>query len=685
MSRPESALTDSAGFRNSLAFRSVFVIVGWLSSLCVCLLFEYSRMLAAINSPAGALGWFADWNPDTTLPFLVLLTLPLIVFSGVRGVRLRAIWMKLLKPAEEAGTTSLTQQPKRYWLITAGLFLVSFICSASIGLREMQIGLPAAQSELTDTVRFARLPPAYHDEFSYLLQARTFLAGRLSWPPMTVRPDLFHQIHVLNEPTTASRYFPLTGAWLAPFVAYDVPWLGQWVAGALSCAFFFRCLLRLLPLRSAIVGGLLIAVSPGLAIFSNLLLAHHVTMLALSVFLWAFLRLMTSNRTLDALIAGVFLAFAMLGRPMTAAGFALPFGVWFVLRLRQRRLHRAITADSAASPGIGQVLAMGGPIIIGFVVLGIMNQSITGQWNRSAYQYYTDTWTPSHRFGFNNAEVGQKAAGPQTLKAYDRWATNLTPRKALENLWYRTIASSQWSLGITALLFAILCALPSCGRMFGGDPRIGLVSLSIISLHVVHIPYWYDGILHWHYVFETAPLLLMMAAVGFRNAEEVLRAIKIKRAMRVWLLALVAACLLPNWVTADSFWGPSRVSQAVSEQAFSRVRFELFNRLVNSSAIQHPCLILVDERNSDPQLSYIINPPDLSGDVLTCRHPASAAEIAELSNAFPERMLYVFDPATFQLTKSDSSVQSRDAPTVTDSPTPTDVPRAPNAKEEPRP
>ena len=662
MSRPEAARTDSSNLRNSVAFRSVFVIIGWLSSLLVCLPFEWSRLQAAIASPAGALGWFADWNPDTTLPFLVLLTLPAIVFSGVRGVRLRAIWLQLLKPAEEVDATRLTNPPQRYWLITAGMFLVSFLCSASIGLREMPIGVSPANSELPETVQFARLPPAYHDEFSYLLQAQTFLAGRLSWPPMIVRPDLFHQIHVLNEPTTASRYFPLTGAWLAPFVAFDVPWLAQWIAGALSCVFFFRCLLRLLPLRSAIVGGLLIAISPGLAIFSNLLLAHHATMLALSVFLWAFLRLMTSNRIMDALLAGIFLAFAMLGRPMTAAGFALPFGVWFVRSLRRRILHKAVSAEFEASPGLMHVLAMGGPIILGFVVLGIMNQSVTGHWNQSAYQYYTDTWTPSHRFGFNNAEIGQKAAGPQTLKAYDRWASNLTPGKALENLWYRTVASSQWSLGITALLFAVTCALPSCCRTFGGDPRIGLVCLSIVSLHAVHIPYWYDGIMHWHYVFETAPLLLIMAAVGFRNAVDVMRAIRIKRAMRGWLLALVGSCLLPNWVTADSFWGSSRVSQAVSEQAFSRVRFELFNRLVNSPAVQHPSLILIDERNSDPQLSYIINPPDLSGNVLTCRHPGSDAEIVQLSRAFPARMLYVFDPETFQLTKSDLSVQTDDAP-----------------------
>jgi len=381
-------------------------------------------------------------------------------------------------------------------------------------------------------------------------------------------------------------------------------------------------------------------------------LAHHATMFALSVFLWAFLRLVVSSRVFDAFLAGIFLTLAMMGRPMTAAGFALPFGVWFVVQLARRRVHENSATDPQTRLAFRHVVAMGGPLIAGFVMLMIMNQSITRHWNRSAYQYYTDTWTPSHRFGFNNAEIGQAAAGPKTLKAYDRWATNLTLHKSMENVWHRTIASGQWSLGIAALLFAVICALPSCCHWSGGDLRIGLVCLSIVTLHLVHIPYWYDGIMHWHYVFETAPLLLMLAAVGLQNSADVMRALRIKSPMRAWLLALMYASLLPNWVNAESFWGASRVSQAVSEQAFSRVRFELFNRLVNSTAVQHPCLILVDERNSDPQLSYIVNPPDLSGDVLVCRHPENEAEISELSNAFPEHSIYVFDPETFQLTKS---------------------------------
>lgn len=659
MSRPDAARINPPSFRYSLSFRLTFVIVGWLSSLFVCLPFEWNRLQAAIASPSGALGWFANWNLDTTLPFVVLLFLPVIFLYGLHGGSQRSLWQHFLKLSRGADLPTMAQPSGSSWLITAGMFLISFLCSASIGLRPIQVGNSRAQPEFSETVRFASLPPAYHDEFSYLLQAQTFLSGRLSWPPMTVRPDLFHQIHVLNEPTTASRYFPLTGAWLAPFVAADVPWLGQWIAGAFSCVFFFRSLLRLLPLRSAVVGGILIAISPGLAVFSNLLLAHHATMLSLSIFLWAFLRLMASAKTSDAWIAGIALTLAMLGRPVTAAGFALPFGVWFAIQVGRRQLQKDTSVKAPPALRFAHMLGMGVPILVGFVVLGITNHCITGQWNRSAYQYYTDTWTPSHRFGFNNAEIGQQVAGPKTLQAYDRWATNLTPARAVVNLNHRLIASSQWSVGIIATMFAVVCALPSCCRWSGGDIRIGLVFLSVISLHVVHIPYWYDGIMHWHYVFETAPLLIMLMTVGLRNAAEVMHAVRIKRkAVQGWLMALTVSCLAPNWITAESFWGTSRVSLAVSEQTYSRVRFELFERLVNSSAVRHPCLILVDERNSDPQLSYIVNPPNLSGDVLTCRHPVSEAEIIPLSAAFPERTLYVFDPETFQLTKFESSEQA---------------------------
>ena len=56
-------------------------------------------------------------------------------------------------------------------------------------------------------------------------------------------------------------------------------------------------------------------------------------MMALAVFLWAFLRFMDHYRVSDAVVAGVALSLAMLGRPMTAAGFALPFGIWLLVAM----------------------------------------------------------------------------------------------------------------------------------------------------------------------------------------------------------------------------------------------------------------------------------------------------------------------------------------------------------------
>lgn len=632
------------------------ILVGcaWLVTILVCGTFEAFRLKAAIAGPAGALAWFADWNSDTTLSFSVLLLLPPMICFGIRGNSRKAILRR--------GKTTIAAESKFHApsdrhcgpaFHSCCLFLLSFLCSGLIGFRSVEIR-SGWDRQSPSMVQFCSLPPAYHDEFSYLLQARTFLAGRIAWPPMTVYPDLFHQIHVLNEPTTASRYFPLTGLWLAPFERLGYPWFGHWLAGAVSCVFFYRSLLKLLPFWWAAAGGLLIAVSPGLAVFSNLLLAHHPTMLALSVFLWAMLRLMDSLSVRDALIAGIALTLAMLGRPMTAAGFGLPFGLWLLASFLRR-------TTGSNSPGEATVIRVrilavfGLSLAAGFLLLGFMNKQTTGQWTRSAYQYYTETWTPSHRFGFNNAAIGAREAGPHVLKAYDRWASenNLTVDKARENVGNRIIASAQWTMGIAALLFLITAAIPSCIPIRGADRRLTLVLCSVLSLHIVHIPYWYDGILHWHYVFETAPLLLILCAVGLKNTFEVLRPLISARWILLWQLALVLSSLLPNWLDAESFWGPSRVSLAVSEQSFSRIRFEQFRRLTNSSEVHHPCLIMIDEQDSDPQLSYIVNPPDLTGDVLVCRKPALDSEVSELKAAFPTRELYEFDLRTFELRNSE--------------------------------
>jgi hypothetical protein len=122
-----------------------------------------------------------------------------------------------------------------------------------------------------------------------------------------------------------------------------------------------------------------------------------------------------------------------------------------------------------------------------------------------------------------------------------------------------------------------------------------------------------------------------------------------RRAARNWLLALTASALLPSWLDAEPLWGPSRVSLAVSEQAYSRVRMEAFERIKLRLSHRQPCLILVDEQNSDQQLSYIINPPNFAAPALVARLPANPQSLSEIQRYFPNRSLWKFNPQTFEV------------------------------------
>src|SRR5690606_27136689 len=135
---------------------------------------------------------------------------------------------------------------------------------------------------------------------------------------------------------------------------------------------------------------------------------HHPTLVGLLVFTITFLKL---RRAIDegtrlwpwALLTGAGLTYAMLCRPMTAAGFGLPFGIWFgwwVLRGRRS----SFAQEPAAGPRqrLLTAAAMALPIVVGLAGLFAYSKAITGDGLLSPYQQYTDIYTPRHVYGFNN-------------------------------------------------------------------------------------------------------------------------------------------------------------------------------------------------------------------------------------------------------------------------------------------
>src|SRR5690606_32145712 len=147
---------------------------------------------------------------------------------------------------------------------------------------------------------------------------------------------------------------------------------------------------------SGLIAALLYAVSPALMVFSNMLVAHMPTLLGLMLFLVAILRCCQRPTAGFALLAGTGLAFAMICRPMTAAGFALPFGLHWIWRLLRPASSESDETHKTNRPTWAATVSLGLPLVIGMAGMLAYNHSITGRATVSPYQLYADIYTPRH-------------------------------------------------------------------------------------------------------------------------------------------------------------------------------------------------------------------------------------------------------------------------------------------------
>ncbi len=615
-------------------------------------------------------------NVDTTLPLALFLICPYFWFVRRPIWSSSPRWWISLKAWWSSGSEERVV-PSRFTLGAMILIAVtSFAVVARVSEQTIRPHDASVLRELyfdRDEYRFGELPPAYHDEYSYLFQAETYLAGRLSFPSHPTAARLFDQMHVVNEGRFASRYFPATGLFIAPWLWLGWPILGHWLAGAATAVLVFGVGRELSNNGIGFVAGLLTALSPGMGLFGNLLLAHHPTLLGLFFFAWSFLRWLRTGMIRDVAFAGIGLSWAMLCRPMTAAGFALPFGIWFAVRLwrlafgnreasgplsltlspdagaraRGPDMRRAVECrpDSRRAVARQSLLAMVVPLLVGFIVLGMQNVAITGRVMTSPYQLFTDIYSPRHVYGFHNVERGQTQPRRDVFANYDDWAEDLTSALAVTNAKNRLIASWQWTVGIVPLLAGSVFFLLTTNSR---DRRWWMICASIVSLFAVHVPYWFDGMFHWHYVFETGPLwCLVLAAATDTLCRNWLS--NERPRMPVWWAAMIGAAVLVNHLELSPFWYPSRLAAHVAQASFSRLRYQNLNERLQREVRQCPALVLIEANPADQHIDYVVNEPSLSADVIRGRYPLAEWPLERIVAEFPNRAVYLFRAKTGEM------------------------------------
>jgi hypothetical protein len=198
------------------------------------------------------------------------------------------------------------------------------------GLSVTLIGLVAVGSGATLSLVGQMPHPRMHDEFSYMLAADTFVHGRLSNPthPLWVH---FESMHIIQEPTYASKYPPGQGLMLAAGqLIGGHPIVGVWISTGLACAAIYWMLLAWLRPCWALLGSLFAALHPGvLPIWGQSYWSGNVAVIGGALVFGGVRRVMRRPCMRDSLVLGLGLAILANSRPYEGLVASLPLA--FVL------------------------------------------------------------------------------------------------------------------------------------------------------------------------------------------------------------------------------------------------------------------------------------------------------------------------------------------------------------------
>ncbi|NDJ61724.1 MAG: hypothetical protein GYB67_11400 [Chloroflexi bacterium] len=187
---------------------------------------------------------------------------------------------------------------------------------------------------------FERLPHL-EDEVAYLYQARTLAGGQLVVEtPQPVRT--YWQPFVISEDgLTFGKYtlgWPLQ---LAVGVLMGQAWVLNAFFAALTVALVYRLAREIFNPDAGVIAAALTAFSPMALLLNGTLMGHTAALFAATLFVYAYWRITRERHMLRwGLLAGLALGLLVANRPLSAAGVAIPFIVWSLIRL-----GRALTLD----------------------------------------------------------------------------------------------------------------------------------------------------------------------------------------------------------------------------------------------------------------------------------------------------------------------------------------------------
>jgi len=292
---------------------------------------------------------------------------------------------------------------------------------------------------------------AVHDDFSLLVAADTFCHGRLANPahPMSAFLDTFH---LLQHPTYSSIYQPAQEAALALGQILGHPWIGVLLSMAGMCAAMTWMLQGWFPPKWALLGGILVILR--MHLFTYWLESYWggaVAAAGAALVLGAFPRIITSQRSRDALLMGVGAALLANSRPVEGLIFCIPLASALLYWLFSRQRAAFLTTLRRV------LLPFACVMVPTLAFMGYYNWRVTGDPLLFPHSLYVRDYTNYSVFIWQTPPPPMRYPNPEFERFFNIWI-----RETFHPSWHLVWEKCQswWQFFLGSFLAIPFVALP---------------------------------------------------------------------------------------------------------------------------------------------------------------------------------------------------------------------------------
>ena len=268
-------------------------------------------------------------------------------------------------------------------------------------------------------------PPVliFEDEHSLMLQAQTFVEGRLVNPPPPFWKH-FEAIHINIVPTYTSMYFPGRGLPMAVglFLA-DNAWIGIWLAVIAMSVAAVWMLQGWVTLPFAFLGGVLVVLRLGtFSYWINAYWGGAFTAVGGMLVLGAMPRWLREPGWANGGLMGLGALILMISRPFEGMLFCLPIGIVILVRLLRSR------KPTFAKDFMKVFLPVAGCVAIGGAAMLAYNKAATDDPLLSPYELNRAMYATAPAFLSATIPSGEKL-GPPYFREFYKWERNFYDRR----------------------------------------------------------------------------------------------------------------------------------------------------------------------------------------------------------------------------------------------------------------